>query len=252
MLKDPILQNKSFEEIFDSVVGMIDEASRRKTTQANPTLEHDLRCCQTSETLRKSYSDEHVTEIPHGDWTRIFGYSRYYYPSLYWPLDGRIYLQKNRWCFSNLLHETLHSRSAFSKKNGPCLNLYFLYEGLTELITGWILQLKLNECFGSWSAMKTCFLRSYAKWAKMWNYFSWKMGIEEVIGIYLNCSLTDPFQALVSLGNAKGYTIKNVFRPYDSAANLESAFRNELSNAFGSDFDEYMHGQILLLEPGVI
>ena len=59
-------------------------------------------------------------------------------------------------------------------------------------------------------------------------------------------------KSLVELGKKEGYRIKNVFFPYDPNANLESRFTDELSEVFGTDFDEYLASDIRLLEPGKI
>jgi hypothetical protein len=245
-------QHKNLEGVYEYLVSTIDNTVGRKTTRANPLLECDIRCCYTGEVLRKSPSEEGVLKISHGNWSRVFGRNRIDYLAIYLPFDGKIYLQEDMWCLCNFVHETLHSRSVLSKKNGPYPNLRFVYEGITELFTGWILQSEFKECFGSWSTIETCFLKPYLRWVKLWNYFSWKVGIKRIIDVYFDCSLTDPLEALVKLAIKKQYNIKNVFSPYDPNTDLESRFTNELSEVFGRDFDEYLASDIRLLEPGEI
>jgi len=245
-------QHKNLEGVYDFLVSTIDNSVRRKTIGVNPVLKHDIRCCYTGEVIRKSPSEEGVLKLSRGDWRRVFGRDRLDYIAIYLPLDGKIYLQEDMWCLCNFVHETLHSRSILSKKNGPYPNLYFVYEGITELLTGWILQSEFKECFSSWTTIEICFLKIYLRWVKIWNYFSWKIGIKKIIDIYFDYSLTDPLEALVELAINKGYKIKNVFSPYDPNTDLESKFTDELSEVFGTDFDEYLASDIRLLEPGKI
>jgi len=247
-------QHKNHEGVYEHLVAVINSASSRKTTMVNQVLTSELRCCYTSELIKSSPSKERVLEIPRDNWIRVFGYDRSVVDAfaIYSPSDGKICLQRDKWCLCNFVHETLHSRSILSKKDGPYRNLKFVYEGITELLTGWLLQDAFKECFSVWSKIETCFLKSYQRWVKMWNYFSWRIGIQRIINIYFDCNLTDPLQGLVQLAVDKGYNIQNVFSPYEPYVNLESRFTNELSTSFGADFDEYMSSDITFLEPGKI
>ena len=184
--------NKSLERVYECLVSIIDNTVRRKTIRVNPVLDCDIRCCYTREIIRRSSSEEYLLKISRGDWRRIFGGYRSGAPAIYLPSDGKIYLQEDEWCLCNFVHETLHSRSNLSKRDGPYRNLKFVYEGITELLTGWFLQSEFQECFSSWSTIETCFLKPYLRRAKIWNYFSWKIGIERIIDLYFDCGLKDP------------------------------------------------------------
>jgi len=247
-----ISKNRNLEGIYEHLVATIDNALKRETVRINPVLDHDICCCYTQEILRKSPSTESVLEISQNDWVKTFGRSRMRDPAVYLPSDGKIYLQTYEWCLCNFTHETLHSRSILSKKNGPYVNLKFVCEGITELLTVWFLQIESKECFASWSNIETCFLKSYQTWVKMWNYFSSKIGIEGLIDLYFDCNCADPLHALINLAIKKGHKIHNVFSPYDSNTDLESKFWTELSDSFGTDFDEYMYSNIRFLEPGKV
>lgn len=252
--KDLLSKHKNLEGIYEYLVDAIDRASSRETTRINPVLNKEVRCCYTGELIRDSPSEEDVLEIIRSNWIRVFGYDRSATRAFatYLPSDGKIYLQKDEWCLCNFVHETLHSRSILSKRNGPYRNLRFVYEGITELLTGWLLQSKFKKCFSVWSKIETCFLKSYMRWVKLWNYFSWKVGIQGIINIYFDHNLADPLQSLVKLAVQKGYSIQNIFSPYEQFANLESKFTNELSRSFGADFNEYMSSAIPFLEPGKV
>jgi len=246
--------HKNLEKIYQYLVGAINEASEKETTRVNPVLDSQIKCCFTGDLIKTSPSEEGVLDFPQSDWVRIFAYDRSATDAfaIYLPWDGKIYLRKDEWCLSNFLHETLHSRSIFSKKDGPHRNLKFVYEGITELLTGWILKSKYNECFSEWSSIETCFLKTYGRWIKMWNYFSWRIGIQRLLEIYLDCSLVDPLKSIIELADKKGFQIQNTFSPYEPYADLESRFTNELSGVFGSDFDEYMSSDVMVLKPGNI
>ena len=254
MRKTLLSTHKNLEGIYQYLVGVINKASERETTGVNLVLDSEIKCSFTGDLIKRSPSEEGFLEILGSDWVRVFAYDRSAIDAfaIYLPSDGKIYLRKDEWCFSNFLHETLHSRSIFSKKDGPYRNLKFVYEGITELLTGWILKLEYNECFSEWSRIETCFLKTYERWIKMWNYFSWRIGIQGILDIYFDCNLTDPLISIIELAVEKGFEIQNIFSPYEPYANLESRFTNELSRVFGSDFDEYMSSDIMFLNPGNI
>jgi hypothetical protein len=249
-----ITQHGNLEGVYEYLVGVINKATVRKTTMVNQVLSTELRCFYSNEFIKISPPEEDVLEIPEGDWIKIFGYDRSVLDAfaVYLPSDGKIYLRKDEWCLCNFVHETLHSRSVLSRKDGPYRNLKFAYEGITELLTGWLLHVEFPNCFSVWSKLETCFLKSYERWVKMWNYFSWKIGIQGMVDIYFDCNLTDPLQTLVELAVGKNYDIQNVFSSYEAYTDLESRCVNELSRSFGTDFDEYMSSDIRLLQPGKI
>jgi len=249
-----LFKHKNLEGVYEYLVTLLDRASSRQTTRANQVLKTELKSCYTDELIRRSPSEESVLEILGDDWIRIFGYNSSATDAfaVYLPLDGKIYLRKGEWCLCDFMHETLHSRSIFSKTDGPCYNLKFVYEGITELLNGWLLQLEFKKCFSVWSKIETCLLKPYLRWIKMWNYFSWKVGIQGMVNIYFDYKLKDPLQSLVELAVKKGYNIRNVFSAYELHANLESQFIDELSKSFGSDFDEFMSSDIQVLEPGKV
>lgn len=243
---------KDIEGILDYLVGVIDKSAQRNTTRVNEILECEVRSCHTGELVLKTSSTERIIELTRSDWRNVFGQNRLGVVALYLPRDGKIYLHKDEWCLCNILHEILHSRSVFSKKNGPHINLKFVYEGITELLTGWILRSHFKECFESWSKTTTCFLKLYERWVKIWNYFSSKVGIEKIADIYFDTHHKEPLKNILQLAIKKGYNMKNVFTPYNPNINLESRFTNELSNAFGTDFDEYLASDLTFLNPGYV
>ena len=81
------------------------------------------------------------------------GYARGRYRGSYNPELGMIVLYGNNWCRKTLIHELLHAISAFTHVPGLqriAMRVIYFNEGLTELLTGYILFTKYKECYNAW------------------------------------------------------------------------------------------------------
>jgi hypothetical protein len=118
-------------------------------------------------------------------------------------------------------------------------------EGITELLTGWILKARFADCYGTWQHLDDCcFLTPYERYVKPWFYLcSHVITIDQLLTLYLDNSLRSPIAALVKLLRQAGLSdFKNIFRvPY--AASFEM-FLDELHDALGQDFADFQGSPI--------
>ena len=113
--------------------------------------------------------------------------------------SGRIFLVDEKWCYSQLIHEVLHSTYTFSRKEISGSNLRFLFEGLTEFIVGFVLKNKLIDCYRDWrivSPKNPCFSSMYLEFVKPWHYLYGKIDFQEVIKVYFDVQLDNPLKTI--------------------------------------------------------
>ena len=155
----------------------------------------------------------------------------------YIPMDAKTYLVRNMWCIETIIHETLHSCSRFSK---DILLMKYLnwYEGLTELLTGYILFKEFSECYNNCfrSIGHLCEI-TYTPYVKLWVGFCNFISLKNLISIYFPTekTLENEVENLVKKVNALGF--KKFGNPL-SAGKLATdiKFKINCQNAFESEF----------------
>ncbi|MCX6821465.1 MAG: hypothetical protein NTW30_01670 [Candidatus Aenigmarchaeota archaeon] len=163
----------------------------------------------------------------------------------YHPRTGRIFLLEGEWCFSNLVHETLHSRSAFSKTDPPPENLAFVYDGLTELLVGLVLRRKILRCYNIWQIVNSCFLSPYAKFVRPWYYLTLKVDFKPIMSLYFDVKEDYPLEKLGKLlQDLLGKEFENIFLDYDpKERGLFDRFKDQLGRIFPIDFASFQDSQ---------
>jgi hypothetical protein len=151
--------------------------------------------------------------------------------------NKRIILNEGQWCFSTLIHETLHSRSVFSKQiYSP--NLQFVYEGITELLVGLTLKEKLPECYKQWQTIDNCFHNAYDTFVKPWYFLMHKIDFSPIIQLYFNLNDSHPLKQLGKiLEKACNNGFAKLFGNYSPEKNkFFDDFRDVLGKAFPIEF----------------
>lgn len=109
--------------------------------------------------------------------------------------DGKIFLNQGNWCRKTLYHEALHGVSIFMVPStyGQITRAYpFLSEGLTEVLTGYILLKKHPECYAAWKngTFAECKI-SYRNQVKLWCAFCNFINLKEITRLYFWEGVTD-------------------------------------------------------------
>ena len=177
-------------------VRFIEEAIDVKTSRAKPLCDCEVEDRITSTPMMKLKASQEIVEVSCTKFTRIIGYYEERIAGSYHPKTGRIFLIEGEWCFSNLIHETLHSRSSLSQRDPPPKNLLFVSEGLTELLVGLILKRNISPCYEKWQIVNSCFLSPYAKFVKPWLFLTYKVDLEPIISLYFNAREQNPLEQL--------------------------------------------------------
>jgi len=229
----------SLRGVEDFLIEVLEDACHSKTTRTNQCREFSTRNIYTGSEYSRSPSSETVVEIDAGIWTQVWNTPyRDLILSVYYPKCGKIFLRGDcNWCLCNLIHEILHSRSCLSKSPSARENLEFVTEGTTELLTGWILRGRFDDCYSTWQQLDSCcFLTNYERYVKAWFYLCTRViTISDLSSLYLDNSLRSPFLELIKLLRGAGLRgFKNVFRDLDSV-DFEM-FLDEVGKAVGEDF----------------
>jgi hypothetical protein len=223
------------------VVEFIDESIHAKTSRAKSLSGCQIKDRTTSIPIMKLKSSQEIVEIPKEKFTRIIGYYEEEIAGSYHPKTGRIFLVEGKWCFSNLIHESLHSRSVFSKRDPPPKNLEFVSEGLTELLVGIVLKRKIPVCYEKWRIVNSCFLSPYEKFVKPWYYIMCKSDLAPIISLYFNVEEQNQLEKLGKLlQQLISSQFENVFLNYDpTERKLFDRFLDQLGKIFPTDFAEF-------------
>lgn len=120
--------------------------------------------------------------------------------------------EKNAWCRKTLIHEILHSASIYSRVFDRFPNIsrlhYFLIEGITECLTGYILLKCHPRCYNGWKTnqMDRCSI-SYREHVRLWCSFCQCVGIRDIADFYLSSqeNPSDAWNQLVQSVQAKGF-----------------------------------------------
>jgi hypothetical protein len=137
------------------------------------------------------------------------------------------------WCRSVLVHETLHSVSTYSRiwSNPPDIiaKHRMLIEGITECLTGYVLQKKRLDCYATWksSAQGKCAI-AYRDSTKLFCSLAQKVGIMPIASFYLSLE-TDfrgPWNRLVKGIHDAGFSAFG-FAMDETTAYRESQLREE-------------------------
>ena len=111
---------------------------------------------------------------------------------LYWIKAGAILLHEPIWCRHTLIHETLHSTSlfcrAFQQYGSINWNLQNSFrEGITETITGYILQRNYPECYEAWRTNRftECRIDGRSR-VKFWCSLCQCVGIADLANFYFS------------------------------------------------------------------
>lgn len=222
------------------VVKCIEDTFKIKTKRAKTLFDCELVEKTTSKKMMKLKACQEVVLLSVDEFSKIAGYSGLGIAGSYHDKTGRTLLIKGEWCFANLIHETLHSRSVFSKKMASS-NLDFISEGLTELLVGMVLRKKLPNCFNKWKTASSCFLEPYEKYVKPWYYLTYKKNFERIVNLYFNIDVKAPFDELCRLlFKIHDSDFKNLFNNYQTCNYaFFSSFLDSMGSAFPTDFAEF-------------
>ncbi|MGD0029476.1 MAG: hypothetical protein ABSC91_11115 [Candidatus Bathyarchaeia archaeon] len=224
-------------------VRLIDQAIGIATVPARTLIEYEVEDKLTKEPIMKIGASQKILEVSLDDFRRIGNLKRIDtgYAGAYHPKSGRIFLVKERWCYSNLIHETLHSRSAFSKDDVLKDNLKFIFEGLTEFLVGLVLKKKIPRCYEQWKVVNSCFLSSYSELVKPWYYISKNTDFEPIISLYFKVTEKYPLKKLgKTLQKSIGGEFENVFS--DECIQKRAVFdkfKDALGEVYGKNFAEF-------------
>lgn len=218
----------------------IEKALGVKASNANPLIECELKDKATSKTIIKLGTGENVSELSGDEFSRVLDCNGEGVVGSYHPKTGRIFMIKGEWCFSNLIHEVLHSKSVFSKKP-PQSNLEFVYEGITELLVGIVLKRSLNDCYQKWANTDSCFLRKYEKFVKPWYYLALKSDLKPVISLYFDVKENEPLKELGKLlQKSFDNDFEKLFTQYNPAdRKFFQNFVDKLGTVYSPDFSEF-------------
>ena len=162
---------------------------------------------------------------------------------------GKQFLNNYSWCLSTFIHECLHSVSNFSLRFSSLPSTEFPCEGITELLTGYILcrckedinQLVNNECCSGWKPNKGCYLRRLRNDVMMFYFITSKINIDALFKIYLDHEIENPINKLVE----ELQKINSNFR--DDRINWSKPIigrrylHEELTKCFGVEYYTYMN-----------
>ena len=236
---------KNCQSCLTEVVKLIEESTHVKTNRAKCLCDCVIPNVITSEPILELEESQEIIEIPYSVFMKIVRNFDYGIVGSYHPRTGRIFLLEDEWCFSNLVHETLHSRSAFSKIEVPPKNLEFVYDGLTELLVGLVLRRKIPCCYSMWQFVNSCFLSPYEKYVRTWYYLTLKVDFKRIMSLYFNMKEDYPIQKLGELlQDLLDKEFENIFLGYDpKKRGLFDRFKDQLGKNFPMDFASFQNSQ---------
>jgi len=222
-------------------IKIIEEAINIKTSRAKSLCGCEVVNRINSKIMMKLEASQEIIEVKYDDFSRIIGYYEQGIAGSYHPKTGKIFLIEGEWCFSNLIHEALHSRSAFSKITPPQKNLEFVSDGLTELILGLVLKRSIPPCYEKWQIVNSCFLSPYEKFVKPWYYLTFKVDFKPIVLLYFDVKERNPLEKLGELlQELLGSEFKNIFLKYNpDERGLFDRFKDQLGRIFPVDFASF-------------
>lgn len=240
---------KDCESCHREAVEFIEEAINVKTSRVKSLKDCGIMDKRTSTLIMELRASQEVVELPFDELTKIIGYRKEGVVGSYHPKTGRIFLIEEEWCFSNLIHETLHSRSAFSKKDLAQSNLLFVSDGLTEFLVGLVLKRKISSCYKKWQIVNDCFLSPYEKWVKPWYYLTSKADFKPIISLYFDVKEQNPLEKLGKvLQELISGEFENIFLNYNPTERmLFDRFKDQLGKVYGKDFADFQDSQTKFL-----
>lgn len=182
---------------------------------------------------------ELIYEIEKTDFDNYTGVDNTDVKGAYMMSDGKVYLVKNMWCIETVIHEILHSCSRFSTE--PVLQKFLnWYEGLTELLTGYIIFRELSDCY------EKCFRPvgnlcqiTYDPYVKLWVAFCNFVSIRTLIPIYFPTenSLDQEISEWVERVNQLGFP--NFTNPIvKGGMSTDTKFKIICQKTFGNQFKQ--------------
>jgi len=221
----------------DSIFDLIRKYLFPNAVQVNPPRSVTL---QISKPTRKQYTSpaqELILEIEAMD---LFQHLRTMIPGLrgcYRAMEGKTYLVKGMWCLETLIHETLHACSRPVLE--PELKRYDeLFDGLTELYTGYILFKEYQKCYTD------CFISTgqqceitYYDYTKLWTAFCNFISLENTLGIYFPTEKIWDDEVDLFVSRIKKLGFNKFTNPFGQAG-LSSVTRFEIicNKTFGDDY----------------
>ncbi len=154
---------------------------------------------------------------------------------------GIIFLNQGKWCLNTLTHETLHSRSVFSRTPFSA-NIGFVLEGITELFVGLTFERTLSECNKEWQTIDECFHNDYEEYVKPWHYLQYKFDFLPIEQLYFNHRVRNPIKELGLILERNGCDgCASLFSSYSKnrTAFFED-FKDILGRTFSSEFADFM------------
>jgi len=235
---------------LDTVIKMIEKGLNAKTFRVKPPEEHAFYDPISSDELMILKASEDVREVRIDEFSKIMGNPEEGIAGSYCTKTGKIFLIKNEWCISNLIHEALHSRSTFSKISPPPKNLEFIYEGITELLVGLVLKRGLPRCCAVWQSIDSCFLEPYKKFVKSWLFLSSRIDFSPITTLFFDVQESEPYvrlgQLLQEFCDAR---IESLFRNYDPwDYRIFDRFLDELGESFPMDFAEFQRAPLVRVD----
>ena len=185
------LKSRDPEALTERIVTCIDCALNCKSCQVKPNVSYPYRDAITSQEIFIMSESQRVREVTEAQYFRIRGEREEGTKGTYHNESGKIFLVADKWCLSTLIHETLHSRSSFSKIPE---NFEFVTEGITEFLVGRILKNKLPNCFNEWCKLDACFSRGYVQYVKPWLFLSLKFDFTPIKDLYFDIKEEKPLK----------------------------------------------------------
>lgn len=244
LISGPDVQSK-----LQCAVDIIEKALKLRTLRAKPSCDAcmhascdcEINNCITSRPIMNLTASQEVIEVPIDNFSKIIGCYDESIFSSYCTKTGKIFLVKENWCFSHLIHEALHSRSVFSKEYPPITHLRFISEGLTELLVGLVLMKRIPKCYNIWH-MNRCFASDYISYVKPWYYLTFKIDFSPIVSLYFDVKEKNPYEKIGKiLQKQLDKKIGQVFHNYKKYGKLLLAnFRDELGVIFPRDFAQFL------------
>lgn len=195
-------------------------------------------------------SPTRIYEVPKSIWSNNFpnwSHARGLHRSSF----GKIFLHEDKWCRETLIHEALHSLSAFNVRTD--LRRYrFLNEGITEFLTGYILFRKYPKCYQAWKQERYPECRvTYKRQVRLWCAFCNFVSLKEVVRIYFwdrSTSWQECYSTFLDAIHSAGFpAFRDVFS-LEPTPTLEEVFIEECINNFGRDFIDVFESRSLSLD----
>lgn len=164
--------------------------------------------------------DRRIWELSHLTWLHPNNLDKIRNPNtrgVYLYNSGTILLHKTRWCRQALIHELLHSTSVFSRsffkinsqqKEWRWDTQRPLREGITETLTGYVINRKYPDCYGNWryNVFDECSVSELMN-VKTWCSLAQCVGINDLAEFYLSeaDNIAEPWYTFVDSVQNNGF-----------------------------------------------